>query len=384
MSAASAPQRGLACPEVVARLREYAAGGRDDEIAASLRAATSVAGVSLPVGIAGSARWRRTPARVSFALPFAFPLLIVTGGRAPATVPGVLADVGRVREVLAASGVLGQARNFGLGNGLCSVAALESLPPSRLLCARPGRSRPACWTCRLPGSRSLRATSRCTCASCSVLSLTPAHAPSFLETGSAVATWGMALTRELSQQLRVEGLSVLPIPRPPVALLRAPELGRRAREELAYQAFVSRALRRFRAEIGEPDVTVAALDSAAVGVRFASALIEDRVDVHAWALHPLDDLQEVAASILGLLRECRVQNVQVLPGVGVCGGIQAFVSCVVRGRRQRCSYSSRKSCTSRSSCMRFFSMTTVCVPSPMTTRRLYAALVSSANSACAM
>jgi hypothetical protein len=50
-------------------------------------------------------------------------------------------------------------------------------------------------------------------------------------------------------------------------------------------------------------------------VRFASVFIEDRVDVHAWALHPLDDLQAVTASVLGLLRECRVQNVQVLPGV---------------------------------------------------------------------
>jgi hypothetical protein len=145
--------------------------------------------------------------------------------------------------------------------------------------------------------------------------LTAAHAPSFLETGSAIAMWGMALTRELSQQLRVEGLSVLPIPRPPASLLRAPEVGRRAREDLAYQAFVSRALRRFRAEIGEPDVTVAALDSAAIGVRFASAFIEDRVDVHAWKLHPLDDVQEVGASILGLLQECRVQNVRVLSSV---------------------------------------------------------------------
>jgi hypothetical protein len=66
------------------------------------------------------------------ALVFAFPLLIVTGGRAPAQVPGVLADIGRVRVVLADHGILGQAGNFGLGNGLCSLAALEALAPSRL------------------------------------------------------------------------------------------------------------------------------------------------------------------------------------------------------------------------------------------------------------
>ncbi len=313
VSAASAPQQVPACAEVVARLRDYAAAGRDDEIAASLHAATSAPVYrclweSLTQALAPDA------SAGVFALPFAFPLLIVTGGRAPASVPGVLADVGRVREVLEASGSLGQARNFGLSNGLCSVAALESLPPSRLF-ALGRRASPELLD--LSPAEITVATSDEEVHLRFLLGavLTAAHAPSFLETGSAIAMWGMALTRELSQQLRVEGLSVLPIPRPPASLLRAPEVGRRACEDLAYQAFVSRALRRFRAEIGEPDVTVAALDSVAIGVRFTSAFIEDRVDVHAWRLHRLDDVQEVGASILGLLQECRVQNVRVLSSV---------------------------------------------------------------------
>jgi hypothetical protein len=322
VSAASAPQRDLACPEVVARLRECAAGGRDEEIAATLGAASSAAVYrclweSLACALAPDA------GAGVVALPFAFPLLIVTGGRAPATVPGVLADVGRVREVLEASGVLGQSRNFGLGNGLCSLAELEAFPPSRLYAL--GREvSPGVLDLPPAGIAVTTTDEQVHLRFLLGAVLTPAHAPGFLETGSAVATWGMALTQELSQQLRVEGLSVLAIPRPPVALLRAPQLGRRAREELAYQAFVSRALRRFRAEIGDPDATVAALDSAAVGVRFASELIEDRADVHAWALHPLDDLQEVTASILGLLRECRVHNVRVLPDVV---SAEAFSGC---------------------------------------------------------
>ena len=248
------------------------------------------------------------------ALPFAFPLLIVTGGRAPATVPSVLADVGRVRDVLEGSGVLGQARNFGLASGLCSLAALESLPPSRLYAlareVSPGvLDLPPAEIAVTTGDEQVHLRFLLGAA------LTPAHAPTFLETGSAIAVWGMALTRELSEQLAVEGLSVLPLPRPPATLLHAQEVGRRAREELAYQAFVSRVLRRFRAEVGEPEVTVAALDSAAIGVRFASRFTPDRVDVHAWPLHPLDDLPEVVASILGLLQECRVQNVEVVPRV---------------------------------------------------------------------
>lgn len=309
----AAPQRDPACPEVVARFREWAANGQDEEIAASLRAATSVAVYRCLWE--SLARALSPPAGAGvLALPFAFPLLVVTGGRAPASVPGLLADVGRVREVFEASGVLGQARNFGLGNALCSLAALESLPPSRLYALAGDGSAGAL---DLPPAE-IAVDTRDEQVHLRFLLgavITPQHSPSFLETGSAIATWGMALTRELSQQLRVDGLSVLPIPRPPAVLVRAPELGRRAREELACQAFVSRALRRFRTEVGEPDVTVAALDSAAIGVRFASSFMANRADVHAWALHPLDDVQEVGASILGLLAECRVQNVAVAPGV---------------------------------------------------------------------
>jgi hypothetical protein len=248
------------------------------------------------------------------AVPFALPLPIVTGGRAPATVPGVLADVARVREVLEASGALERSRSFGLASALGSLAALESVPPSRLfaLAGEFGAGAldlpPADLVVTSPDEQvHLRFLLGAV--------LTPAHAPSVLETGSAVATWGMALTRELSRQLHVDGLSVLPIPRPPVVLLRAPQSGRRAREELAYQAFVSRVLRQFRAEVGEPDVTVAALNSPAIGVRFTSRFVDDRIDAHAWALHALDDLEDVAGSILGLLRECRLGNVQVLQGI---------------------------------------------------------------------
>jgi hypothetical protein len=306
-------QRDPAAPEVVARFRAALAEGRDEEIAASLRAATSaavyrclwesLASAIAPEGSAGVV-----------ALPFALPLPVVTGGRAPATVPGVLADAARVREVLEASGALARSRSFGLASGLSSLAALESVAPSRLYAlgrqVSPGELDlpPAEIAVTTPDEHvHLRFLLGAV--------LTPAHAPDFLETGSAAATWGMALTRELSRQLRVESLSVLPIPRPPVALLRAPQAGRRAREELAYQAFVSRVLRRWRAEVGEPDVTVAALDSTAIGVRFTSALVQGRIDVHAWALHPLDDLQEIAGGIVGLLRECRLHDVQVAPGV---------------------------------------------------------------------
>jgi hypothetical protein len=145
--------------------------------------------------------------------------------------------------------------------------------------------------------------------------VTAADAPSFLETGSAIGNWGMALTRELEVQLRVEGLSLLPIPRPPATLLAAQPIGMTAREELGFQAFVSRSLRRFRSEVGEPDVALASLASGAIGLRFASPFIENRVTVHRRALHASEDFDEVVRAMLALLEECGLSNVQRLPGI---------------------------------------------------------------------
>jgi hypothetical protein len=123
------------------------------------------------------------------------------------------------------------------------------------------------------------------------------------------------MTRELVDQLHVDQASVLPIPRPPCSLLRAQISGPIAREELALQAFVSATLRRFRTEVGEPEVAIAALTSGALGLRFSSPFIEERVSVHRRALHPTEDVNEAAQSMLALLRECALTAIALLPDV---------------------------------------------------------------------
>jgi hypothetical protein len=88
----------------------------------------------------------------------------------------------------------------------------------------------------------------------------------------------MPFSRELIAQLGQHGLSLLPLPRPPSGLLVAVHEGRRACEEVAFQAFASRALRRLRSETGDPRAEVAALESAAIGVRLSSPFGHHRVE----------------------------------------------------------------------------------------------------------
>jgi hypothetical protein len=335
----SASQRGAISPELCERYRVALEAARDGEIADSLQAATSPAVYrclwgSLVRALDGS--WREN--RVPVARVFAIPLLIVTGGKGDLTVSGVLPDIGGVQRVLEQNGALGPTRNFGLSNALCELETLTRMPLSRIYSIghdsiRPDSIRPGSIR---PGS--IAVVAGATTTNIATLDLPPsdliltgtdesvhlrflagaavtaADAPSFLETGADIGAWGMPLTRELSGQLNVDGLSILPIARPPQDWLSAQISGWRSREELSFQAFVSRVLRRFRAEVGEPEAMIAALDSGTIALRFTSPFIENRIEVHRWNPHALDDVSEIAQGMLDMLAECRV-DVEVVPTV---------------------------------------------------------------------
>jgi hypothetical protein len=320
----SASRHGAVCPELGERYRQALEASRDGEIADSLQAATSPAiyrclWASLVRALDGNGRESRVPvARV-----FAIPLLIVTGGKGNLTVSGVLPDIGGVQKVLEQNGALGPTRNFGLSNALCALETVAQVPLSLIYSI--GQDSSGAGAAATTGFAALDLPPSdliVTGTDESVhlrflagAAVTAADAPSFLETGADVGAWGMPLTRELSAQLQVDGLSILPIARPPQGWLSAQFTGRRSREELSFQAFVSRVLRRFRAEVGEPEATIAALDSGTIALRFTSPFVENRIEIHRWALHALDDVSEIAQEMLDMLAECRVDNVEVVPKV---------------------------------------------------------------------
>jgi hypothetical protein len=315
--AATAAQREAVAPALTQRYRAALEQARDAEIGDSLRGATSPA-VYRCLAHALDAAVNSAPPRASVLVRvFAFPVLIVTGGCAGAILPGVLPEVSRLREVLQACGALGPVRNFGLANALADLATLRAVPPSRLYRLTQGGPDALASVLDLPPAEVTTTTDEdeVHLRFLAGAAVTPVEAPSFLETASAIATWGTAMTQELGRQMKAEGLSVLPIPRPPATPIAAPAVGWIAREELALQAFLSRVLRRFRAEIGEPEVALAVLDTGELGVRVASPFVEDRVAIHCRSLHPSEELSAVVADVLGLLRDCRVQSAEVLPEV---------------------------------------------------------------------
>jgi len=244
---------------------------------------------------------------------FAIPLLIVTGGRGLAVVPGIVPDVGELRKQFEKHGALGQSKNFGLSNALTTAERLAEVKPSMLYRLTRGLGQEGFRPPDLApqdievDSGEERVHLRFLIGA----ALTPANIPGFTETAGNIGAWGLPFTQTLAGQLDQEGVSLLPIPRPPMNLQRALETGRFALREMEFQLYLSNALRRFRARVGDPDATVASYSDGSVRISLGSPFDASLACEYRWPLYPEDDLGAVSNSIFGLLAECRLETVQV-------------------------------------------------------------------------
>lgn len=301
--------------------------GGDAEISAALRAAPSQAAyaklwnavcdaanhVNAQSGNAG------VVARV-----FALPLVMVTGSRRPASLPGVVPDIAAVQALFEQHGALGPTRNFGFGNALCSLDTIESITPGEIYAwtRDAGATRrelpPSAITIPEPGEQvHLRFLIGA--------GIAPAAEPSFIETASNIGVWGMPLTRLLAAQLAQADVEVLPLARPPLDVLRAGQAGRFAQLDTAFSLFMSNAVRRQRGATGDPAVVISSHDDGDIRIGVNSQFDDTLADGFRWPLHPLDDMSRVLDAVSGLLAECRINNVQcagqVLPALDAQGKV---------------------------------------------------------------
>jgi hypothetical protein len=316
---ADASQRQRLLDQLQRDLREALASGRDELLPlAAASAIPPAAGLALWEALDRAINTPADPESALAARAFAIPVVFVAAGLAAAEISGVIPDEKAIARVLETHGALGPARNFGLSRALCAGASLQSVSPSRLYALLRGveSGTAETWPDLAPARIRLESADESVHLRFLVgIVVAPAQAPSFLETAGDIGNWGMPLSRELLAQLGQAGLSLLPIPRPAAGPMKALYEGRRAREEIAFQAFASRELRRLRSESGDPEAEIAALESGSIGVRLLSRFDTARTRAHRWKLDALDDLADVTASILGLLADCRVSPVRVLERV---------------------------------------------------------------------
>ncbi len=255
---------------------------------------------------------------------FLLPVLLVTAGRAPLHLGGVVPDVAALTQILKDAGALGPVESFGLSNALAAPEAAAVVAPGLLF--RTVRSLDAAAGADLLPPAAIAVDSaeeRVHLRLLAGASITPAALPTFLETAGPVGRWGMAVSQELAQQLGEEGLSLLPLPRAPRPWFTALAEAAFHAGELRFNLFASSAIRQLRGAYGEPWAEISARDDGSVRVDLFSPLEPEACHAHAWSLARTDDVAAVQASISDLLRDCRVSTVELHPAVQPAGPLPA-------------------------------------------------------------
>ncbi len=142
-----------------------------------------------------------------------------------------------------------------------------------------------------------------------------------LAAASDVTGWAMPLAQELARELAVPGLTVLALPRPPALPPAALQHGRTAQREVGAQLFASNAIRKLRASVGEPAAVISAHRAATapgggeLRLSLSSPFDLRQAEGFRCPLFPTDRAGDVAAMLVELLRDCRVGDVRIMPGV---------------------------------------------------------------------
>jgi hypothetical protein len=321
---------------LLSAIRACHAEGHDAEVAAALAAAGSAAEHACLLQRCGEASEAPLATGEIGARLFALPLVIVAGGRQGAMLSGALPDVDAVSALLSEHAALGDVQRFSLGNALCTVDRLEAID-----CGELARAQVDTLARLAPGFEPAPIVLPSADESVHLRFLVgvawvSSESKRWISARDPVGKWATPLTHLIAGQLAQPNVTVLPLARPPVPLAQAAALGRAAADELGYQLFVGGALRRARASIGEPTVIVAAhrrdddeagAESAPgrpagagsargeIRVTFSSPFDDAMCEAWRWPIGPADDLAAITAAITGLLRECRVDQVVLVPEV---------------------------------------------------------------------
>ena len=256
---------------------------------------------------------------------FALPIAIVAGldareGRA--RLPAVLGDPDALARLLREAEALGGARTFALAPGLVAADALDVAALPRLFVRRPrDAGNPTFAPVDLPPAPidvqpgSERVHLRFVAG---VVLAAPGTDPL---TATSIARWGIPFARALARDLRVDGVSLLALPREPQRLVPALQTGRAVQREVSAQLFASNAIRKLRASVGEPTAVLSA--HRAAGVRgggelrlsLSSPFAPRDAEGLRCPLYPYEGVHEAAAMLSGLMHDCRVLDFHVRGGV---------------------------------------------------------------------
>jgi hypothetical protein len=258
---------------------------------------------------------------------FALPVVVVAAldqGHAPVTLSGVLSEPEAVVDLLRKARAFGGSETFALARALVAADALD-------------------WRA-LPGLLARgRLADRFDATESAPLDLPPAPlridareervhlrflvgallAPPQVDplAHTTLNREGVAIARAFGDALAAPGVSLLALPRPPQRLSLAVTAGRAAQRDVSAQLFVSHAIRKLRLAYGEPTAIVSAHRAAdapgggELRLSLSSPFAPKAAEGFRCPIAPGERVHDVAAMLEALLRDCRVSDVRVQPGV---------------------------------------------------------------------
>lgn len=283
------------------------ASGDDKLVGIALSLMPSAASYRTFWSLIADATWKHPQARL---YPFVLPVVIVAGSPQPLTIPGLLADVARLRDIWSAAGVFAADSELWLSNHLISAAALHDIRPTQAfawsLTDAPVHEG---WP-QLPGPAPLKDVRD----EGAWLRFVPgllrsAAVPAWPRGASG---WGREVSTWMSGLLGATGATTLALPRAPQPLLAALEDGRQAQQDIAGQLYLGNALRQFREQGRQPTAVIAVHDNHELRVCLDDG---DLQLVWSRALEALDDLAAIEQELCLFLQECRVEAVHVVKDV---------------------------------------------------------------------
>jgi len=255
-------------------------------------------------------------------LLFALPVTVVAaldGGAAAVTLAGVLRDPAALAAILREARVFGGLEQFGLAGALVGADAIDVAALPQLL-ARAARVDAHSPLDLQPAPIEVRERAEGVHLRFVVGAL--------LRVGgldpfgdATIGRWGMPLANALVRDLRIPGVAVLALPRPPQRLLLAVQAGRAAQRDVSFQLFASNAIRKLRASYGEPTATISAhraVDAPGGGelrVSLSSPFAPREAEGFRCPLYPYEAVADVAEALHAMLRDCRVSDARFVAGV---------------------------------------------------------------------
>jgi len=271
---------------------------------------------------------RGTPAQteVLHTTLFAIPIILVAAldrASAPVVLPGAISQAHPLEDLLRDANELAGAKTFALSSALVGADALDVHALPRLLAcnvlhdgdgpvAAAVDVEPKPIVVDTPSERvHLRF------ALGAVLTVPRADPLA----NSSIVQWGIPFAELLARDLRAPRVSLLALPRPAERPVGALLSGRAARREVAAQLFASNAIRKFRASVGEPYAVISAhrcAEAAGGGelrLSLSSPFAAREAEGFRCPMYPYEPVHDVAAMLVTLLRDCRVEHIEVRGGI---------------------------------------------------------------------